>query len=293
MSHRTTGTLGRARPDRGASLVEWGGALLLIAAITGVLASSAIPGVVATRTEAAICTVFEQAGCAEPPAAGQAAAERPAEPREPAGDQAGDQVGPAPAAAAVGDAPAARKKGDRPEPSSEETARERLGDLKVAEPGDDDGYDREKFPHWADQDDSCDTREAVLKRDGDGVKTASDCYPTSGSWYSPYDDKTWDDPSDIDIDHMVPLAEAWRSGAWAWTTAQRQAYANDLGGPELWAVTDNVNQAKGDKDPAEWLPSRTAFRCTYARAWIQVKWYYNLTVDSAEKSTLTTLLNAC
>ena len=64
---------------------------------------------------------------------------------------------------------------------------------------------------------------------------------------------------------MVPLAEAWASGAWAWTTAQRQTYANDLGGPELWAVTDKVNQSKGDQDPAEWQPSRSAFRCTYAR----------------------------
>jgi hypothetical protein len=74
---------------------------------------------------------------------------------------------------------------------------------------------------------------------------------------------------------------------------KRQAYANDLGGPELWAVTDNVNQSKGDQDPATWQPPRAAFRCTYARAWIQVKWYYHLTVDSAEKSALNTMLATC
>jgi hypothetical protein len=80
---------------------------------------------------------------------------------------------------------------------------------------------------------ACNTREQVLKRDGTGVVTDSSCAATSGTWYSPYDGATWHAASDVDIDHMVPLAEAWRSGAWAWTTAQRQAYANDLGGPEL------------------------------------------------------------
>ncbi len=75
--------------------------------------------------------------------------------------------------------------------------------------------------------------------------------PPPDPWYSPYDGATWTAASDVDIDHMVPLAEAWASGAWAWTTSQRQTYANDLGGPELWAVTDSVSQSKGDKDPAE------------------------------------------
>lgn len=92
---------------------------------------------------------------------------------------------------------------------------------------------------------------------------------------------------------MVPLAEAWRSGASSWTTAQRQAYANDLTRPQLIAVTDNVNQSKSDKDPAKWLPSRTAYQCTYARAWVHVKHYYDLTVDSAEKSALQSVLNGC
>jgi hypothetical protein len=141
---------------------------------------------------------------------------------------------------------------------------------------------------------ACNTREQVLKRDGTGVVTDSSCAAaTSGTWYSPYDGATWHAASDVDIDHMVPLAEAWRSGAWAWTTAQRQAYANDLGGPELWAVTDNVNQAKGDKDPTTWTPSLTSFWCTYSRAWIQVKYYYHLSVQSSEKTALTTMLGYC
>jgi Protein of unknown function (DUF1524) len=173
------------------------------------------------------------------------------------------------------------------------TAVSRLAALTVASESHESTYDRSLFPHWITISGSCNTREEVLKRDGTNVVVDSNCYPISGSWYSPYDGATWYSPSNIDIDHMVPLAEAWRSGAWAWTTSQRQAYANDLGGPELWAVTDYVNQAKGDQDPADWKPSRISFWCTYAKAWIQVKWYYSLTVNSSEKSALNTMLGYC
>jgi Protein of unknown function (DUF1524) len=173
------------------------------------------------------------------------------------------------------------------------TAVSRLSVLTVAAESHQSTYDRDLFPHWITITGSCNTREQVLKRDGTNVSVDSSCYPTSGSWYSPYDGATWRNPADVDIDHMVPLAEAWASGAWAWTTSRRQAYANDLGGPELWAVTDDVNQAKGDQDPATWQPSRSSFRCTYARAWIQVKWYYSLSVDSAEKSALSSMLGTC
>ncbi|RAY11201.1 hypothetical protein DPM19_31060 [Actinomadura craniellae] len=176
---------------------------------------------------------------------------------------------------------------------SASTAASRLAALTVRAESNHSSYNRDLFPHWITVSGACNTRETVLKRDGSGVVTDSSCAATSGSWYSPYDGATWYAASDVDIDHMVPLAEAWSSGAYAWTTSKRQSYANDLGGPELWAVTDNVNQAKGDKDPAQWQPPRAAFRCTYARAWIQVKWYWGLSVDSAEKSTLTSMLNTC
>lgn len=173
------------------------------------------------------------------------------------------------------------------------TAVSRLASLTVAAESHHSSYDRDLFPHWITIAGACNTREQVLKRDGTGVAVDSSCYPTAGSWRSPFDGATWTNPSDIDIDHMVPLAEAWSSGAWAWTTSRRQTYANDLGGPELWAVTDNVNQAKSDQDPATWQPPLSSFRCTYGRAWIQVKWYYNLTVDGAEKSALTGMLGTC
>uniref|UniRef100_UPI0006E1D86D HNH endonuclease family protein n=1 Tax=Streptomyces prasinopilosus TaxID=67344 RepID=UPI0006E1D86D len=155
------------------------------------------------------------------------------------------------------------------------------------------GYDRDLFPHWITVSGTCNTRETILKRDGTNVVTDSACAATSGSWYSPYDGATWSAASDVDIDHVVPLAEAWDSGARNWATSQRQAFANDRTRPQLIAVTDNVNQAKGDKDPAEWMPSRTAYRCTYVRAWVQVKYHYGLSVDSAEKSALQGHLAGC
>ncbi|WP_328317244.1 HNH endonuclease family protein [Streptomyces sp. NBC_00388] len=180
-----------------------------------------------------------------------------------------------------------------PTPVSAATARTYLSSLTVAAEGSSSGYSRDKFPHWITQSGACDTREVVLKRDGTNVVQSSTCAATSGSWYSEYDGATWTASSDVDIDHMVPLAEAWRSGASSWTTAQRQAYANDLTRPQLIAVTDNVNQSKGDKDPATWLPPRAAYKCTYVRAWVEVKHYYKLTVDSAEKTALQGVLNDC
>ncbi|KOV71101.1 HNH endonuclease family protein [Streptomyces sp. MMG1121] len=179
-----------------------------------------------------------------------------------------------------------------PTPVSAATARGYLSQLTVATE-DRTGYSRDKFPTWITIEGTCNTREWILKRDGENVVTNSACTATSGSWYSPYDGATWASPSDVDIDHLVPLAEAWDSGASKWTTAQRQAFANDVTRPQLLAVTDNVNQSKGDQDPATWVPSRSAYVCTYVRAWVQVKYYYNLSVDSAEKTALTNDLAKC
>ncbi|MFF0788224.1 HNH endonuclease family protein [Streptomyces spiralis] len=179
-----------------------------------------------------------------------------------------------------------------PTPVSASTARSYLSTLTVAAENRT-GYSRDLFPTWITISGTCNTREWILKRDGSNVVTDSACVAKSGSWYSPYDGATWTSPSDVDIDHLVPLAEAWDSGASKWTTAQRQAFANDVTRPQLLAVTDNVNQSKGDQDPATWMPSRTAYRCTYVRAWVQVKYYYKLSVDSAEKSALQNYLAGC
>ncbi|MEV6956754.1 HNH endonuclease family protein [Streptomyces sp. NPDC051183] len=180
-----------------------------------------------------------------------------------------------------------------PTPMSASAARSYLATVTPRAEGSTSGYSRDLFPHWSTVSGSCNTRETVLKRDGVNVVQDSACAAVSGSWYSEYDGATWTAASDLDIDHVVALAEAWRSGAGSWTTAKRQQFANDLTRPQLIAVTDNVNQAKGDLDPGKWLPPRTAYRCTYARMWVNVKQYWGLSMDSNEKTALVNILNAC
>jgi len=173
------------------------------------------------------------------------------------------------------------------------TAQSELEQLTVAPDGSMDGYDREKFPHWSTVEGSCNTREEVLKRDGEGVEVDDDCAATAGSWTSPYDGDTWTETSDVDIDHMVPLAAAWRSGASEWTDEEREAFANDMESPQLWAVTDNVNQEKGDQTPDTWKPPLESHWCEYARAFTHVKFTYQLTVNEAEKAALAEMLGTC
>jgi hypothetical protein len=179
-----------------------------------------------------------------------------------------------------------------PTPVSAATARTYLASLTVAAE-DRTGYDRDLFPTWITISGTCNTREYVIKRDGTDVVTNSACTATSGSWYSQYDGVTTTSASTFDIDHVVPLAEAWDSGASGWTTAQRQAFANDITRPQLIAVSASSNRSKGDDDPAEWVPTRSAYVCTYVRAFVQVKHYYDLSVDSAEKAALTSYLADC
>ena len=173
------------------------------------------------------------------------------------------------------------------------TARTELATLTVAASTHTTTYDRDLFPTWDTISGTCNTRETVLKRDGTSVVVNSACTATAGKWYSPYDGATWTAASDVDIDHMVPLKNAWISGAWAWTTAKRESFANDLNDPQLWAVTDNVNQSKSDKSPDAWKPPLTSYHCVYARAWVRVKYVWSLTVTSAEKSAVTSMLATC
>lgn len=134
------------------------------------------------------------------------------------------------------------------------SAKTLLAGLTVAAAGSQDGYARDLFPTWNTISGTCNTRETVLKRDGTNVVVNSACTATSGTWVSPYDGATWTAASDLDIDHLVPLSNAWKSGASAWTTAQRQVFANDLTNPQLLAVTDNVNESKSDSGPEDWKP---------------------------------------
>ncbi|MES4909192.1 MULTISPECIES: DUF1524 domain-containing protein [unclassified Streptomyces] len=143
------------------------------------------------------------------------------------------------------------------------TLTQAITDLPVADESRD-GYDRSKFKHWVDADhDGCSTRSEVLLAEAVEPPTVSaGCRLSGGRWLSWYDGKPVDGPSGLDIDHKVPLAEAWDSGAGAWTAQERQDYANDLDDPRaLDAVTAQQNRQKADKDVSEWLPADAGVHC--------------------------------
>jgi hypothetical protein len=120
-----------------------------------------------------------------------------------------------------------------------------------------------------------------------------DCTISAGTWVSPYDGRSVADPQDLDVDHLVPLANAWRTGASTWTDERREAFANDLTRPQLIAVTESTNRSKGDQDPSEWRPPRHDYWCTYAQNWVAVKAYWALSVTAAEKAALAEMLGTC
>lgn len=156
------------------------------------------------------------------------------------------------------------------------------------------GYNRSFFKHWIDADrNGCDTRKEVLIEEAVvKPKKGPKCTLSGGKWISSYDGKTYTKDSALDIDHVVPLAEAWRSGAWAWTPTQRQEFANDLQDSRvLIAVTASANRSKGDKDVKGWLPAKD--KCTYIAAWVAVKVRYILTFDPAELAVIQNYFTSC
>ncbi|WP_420710854.1 HNH endonuclease family protein [Streptomyces sp. NRRL S-118] len=160
------------------------------------------------------------------------------------------------------------------------------------------GYTRDKFKHWntgADPSDGCHTRNEVLLAEAvEPPAVGAGCRLTGGTWWSYYDKTEVAGPSGLDIDHMVPLAEAWDSGASAWTAKRREAYANDLGAdPSLVAVTAQQNRQKADQDPATWLPLSKDAHCRYATEWTATKLRWNLSIDAAERRALSGLAARC
>ena len=154
------------------------------------------------------------------------------------------------------------------------------------------GYERSKFRLWIDADGDCqDTRAEVLISEST-TRLTGGCTIRTGRWFSYYDHLTFRRASDLDIDHLVPLAEAWDSGAKRWTPDTRERYANDLRDRRtLIAVSAHANRSKGDRDPSEWLP--TYGKCRYVRQWVAVKVRWSLKVNRAEKRTLLRRTSHC
>lgn len=165
-----------------------------------------------------------------------------------------------------------------------------LDSLKVAPEDTGAHYKRDDWPTWSQVGGGCDARETVLKEQGSHVTTGAGCKVTGGEWTSPYDGVKVTSASKLDIDHMVPLAEAARSGTRGWSREQRETYANDTK-LVLVAVTLHSNRSKGDQDPAKWLPDLD--HCGYVTHWVAVKKAYGMTVDSVEKSAIASVLKHC
>ncbi|MEV7730208.1 HNH endonuclease family protein [Streptomyces sp. NPDC087917] len=160
------------------------------------------------------------------------------------------------------------------------------------------GYQRTSFKHWnagADPSDGCSTRAEVLIAEAvQAPEVGPGCTLTGGVWWSYYDEREVTPAGALDIDHMVPLAEAWDSGPSSWTAQRREAYANDLGQEtSLVAVTARSNRQKSDQDPAEWLPSSAEALCRYAAEWTATKLRWHLSVDELENDTLLNTAAGC
>jgi hypothetical protein len=150
-------------------------------------------------------------------------------------------------------------------------------------------YARSKFNLWVDANhDHQNTRAEVLIAESTRkVTIASTGTVKTGRWVSAYDGVVVTVASKLDIDHLVPLEQAWVSGAASWSSTRRTAYANDLSyGPTLIAVTAHANRSKGDKEPGGYLPPRASNRCTYVKQYIGVKYRWHLAVNASEKATL-------
>lgn len=170
--------------------------------------------------------------------------------------------------------------------------------LRIAE--EDDGgidYVRRDYDQggWAVGEDDCSTRERVLIAEAIRLRGRTErCSAVDGAWLSWYDGRTLTDVRDMEIDHMVPLAEAHRSGAAGWAAALKAAFANDLSNPHsLAAVSARSNRDKRDSDPAAWRPPAGAAWCRYARNWISVKAGWGLAADPAEAAALREMLGTC
>ncbi|MFF5923999.1 DUF1524 domain-containing protein [Streptomyces flavochromogenes] len=165
-----------------------------------------------------------------------------------------------------------------------------LADLTEAAE-DPDGFRESAFPHWnagLDATDGCDTRSEVLLSEAvDAPTTGAGCALTGGRWTSYYDGQNVSDPAALRVDHLVPLSEAWESGASGWTASRRERFANDQGATAtLVAVTARSLQDKAGRDPAGWVPSDAARYCRYVGEWVSTKLRWGLSADKDEVEAL-------
>jgi len=165
-------------------------------------------------------------------------------------------------------------------------------------PGPIPAYDRSTWHHWIDADHDCqDTRQEVLIEESEVPVTFKDtrqCRVATGRWTCPYTGRVFTDPGQLDIDHMVPLENAHSSGGWAWDSAKKEEYANDLDEPEhLIAVYKGANRSKGSRGPVEWMPPDHDAWCSYVADWIGIKGRWGLSMTAEERAGIHEVLAGC
>ena len=159
-------------------------------------------------------------------------------------------------------------------------------------------YDRSDWKHWTDVDGDCqDARQEVLVKESMTpvtFETDRGCRVATGRWYGAFTGVYVEDPSDLDIDHLVPLKNAHLSGGWRWNAEMREEYANNLSDPDhLIAVTAGANRSKGAKGPEEWRPPDLDYLCQYATDWTEVKARWELTMTEYETDIVMDMLGTC
>ena len=158
-------------------------------------------------------------------------------------------------------------------------------------------HDWMQHGRWIDADRDCQTtRHEVLIEESLTVVLFDErgCVVMAGTWQDPYGGETFTNPSDLDIDHVVPLAHAHIPGGWSWDPERKQAYVNDLANPEhLLAVKAQLNRQKGDKGPDQWKPPRQAFWCDYATTWLAIKQRWQLMLTADEAGVIAEMMRTC
>ncbi len=173
-----------------------------------------------------------------------------------------------------------------------------LSELRLDAPNFDVPYVREEWgPGWIDDNYNCiNTRHEVLIEESLATATLDDrgCNVIGGKWYDYYSDEFFEDPAELDIDHLVPLHNAHVSGASNWPLETKINFYNDLNDPQhLIAVSSSTNRSKGSRGPEVWKPVNDTYWCQYAYSWIEIKARWNLSVSEIELEALKEMLNSC
>lgn len=164
----------------------------------------------------------------------------------------------------------------------------KLAELTLTEPLTVD-YVRSDWKHWIGS--PCNTRQEVLIAQGDNVETDAKCKILSGSWVDPYSLVVFDNASDLDIDHVIPLSYAAQMGANSWSKEVKEQFANDQS--QLLAVSAKENRSKGDKGPSKYMPPNKSFHCEYSTIWVETAYKYNIAITVKDRTALEKGLKTC